>query len=128
MAGKKMKVIVLLAIPVLILGFLAFQGFKNSAAYYYSVAEVSAMELTQNKLRIKGELVKDSVDYDAQSPLLKFSLVEEGHLLPVIYNGVMPDNFTHADEIIVEGKLEASGQFQVSKLMLQCPSKYEGEE
>lgn len=128
MRGKKVKIVLLFMIPVLLLGYLAFRGFQNSAAYYYTISEVSAMEISDSKLRIKGQLVEDSVDYNSEIPLLKFSLTDGDNSLAVVYEGVLPDNFRHADEVIIEGKFNPNREFIVSKLMLQCPSKYEGEE
>src|SRR5690554_1835964 len=64
MPGKKIKIVLLFMIPVLLLGYLAFRGFENSAAYYYTISEVLALETNGSKLRIKGELVEDSVEYN----------------------------------------------------------------
>ena len=128
MGGKKVKIVLLFMIPVLLLGYLAFRGFENSAAYYYTISEISAMEMNDSKLRIKGELVEDSVDYNSEIPLLKFSLTDGNSSLDAVYEGVLPDNFQHADEVIIEGKFNPNREFIVSKLMLQCPSKYEGED
>jgi cytochrome c-type biogenesis protein CcmE len=86
------------------------------------------LEGQEQKLRIKGQLVDESVNYSTSIPLLEFSLTDQESRIDVVYQGVLPDNFHHADEVIVEGKFNSQGQFVVSKLMLQCPSKYEGEE
>lgn len=129
MNSKKTKTLLLLLIPVLILGMLALRAFQDSAAYYYSISEVSALERSATgKLRIKGELVQASVAYDPRIPSLEFTLEEDGNTLPVLYKGVLPDNFQHAEQVIVEGKFDQDSTFIVSKLMLQCPSKYEGDE
>lgn len=66
--------------------------------------------------------------YNAGMPLLQFSLTDGQSHLRASYQGVLPDNFHHSEEVIMEGTFDSSGEFQVSKLMLQCPSKYEGEE
>ncbi|MDI9459114.1 MAG: cytochrome c maturation protein CcmE [Bacillota bacterium] len=126
--NKKVKIVILSLLPVLALGFLAFRAFENSAAYYYTISEAKALEGQEQKLRIKGQLVEDSVDYDSSIPLLEFALTDQDCQIEVVYQGVLPDNFHHADEVIVEGRFNSQGQFMVSKLMLQCPSKYEGEE
>lgn len=126
--GKKVKIVVLLLIPILALGWLAVRAFENSAAYYYTISEVSALENKDQKLRIKGQLVQESVHYNPTIPLLEFALSDEDAQIEAVYQGVLPDNFHHAEEVIVEGKFNSQGTFNVSKLMLQCPSKYEGEE
>lgn len=126
--SKKVKIVLISILPLLVLGFLAFRAFENSAAYYYTISEVAAKEMVEQKVRIKGALVEGSVDYNASIPLLKFALTDGVANVAVVYQGVLPDNFQHADEVIIEGKLNSNGEFMVSKLMLQCPSKYEGEE
>ena len=128
MAKKKLRVVIFALIPVLVLVLLAFRAFEHSAAYYYTISEAKELQAEAQKLRIKGQVVKDSVHYDPSIPLLEFALAHHAAQIDVIYGGVLPDNFHHAQEVIVEGKFTSGGEFMVSKLMLQCPSKYEGEE
>jgi len=125
---KKLKIFLLSLLPLLLLGFLALRAFEDSAAYYYTISEAKAKEVSEQKLRIKGQLVDDSVTYNASIPLLLFCLTDGESQLKASYQGVLPDNFQHSEEVIMEGTFNSSGEFQVSKLMLQCPSKYEGEE
>lgn len=128
MSRKKTRVLFIALVPILLLGFLAFQAFEDSAAYYYTISEAKAQGSSEQKLRIKGQLVEDSVSYNSSIPLLQFMLTDNDSRIQVSYEGVLPDNFRHADEVIIEGKFDSHGEFVVSKLMLQCPSKYEGEE
>ena len=128
MGKKKVRVVILALIPVFIFVLLAMRAFQNSAAYYYTISEANELRGQEQKLRIKGQVLMESINYDPTVPLLEFSLVDQGSQLDVTYGGVLPDNFHHADEVIVEGKFNSQGQFVVAKLMLQCPSKYEGEE
>ncbi|HHT68950.1 MAG TPA: cytochrome c maturation protein CcmE [Firmicutes bacterium] len=128
MARKKLRILLLSLLPLFVLGFLAFRAFENSAAYYYTISEVQGKDVSEQKLRVKGQLVEDSVVYDASIPLLEFRLTDGNSYMKASYRGVLPDNFHHSEEVIVEGTLHSQGEFTVSKLMLQCPSKYEGEE
>lgn len=128
MAKKKVKVLILSLLAVLVLGFLAFRAFENTAAYYYTISEAKAVSEQRQKLRIKGQLVEESINYDFSVPLLKFTLADEEETINAVYQGVLPDNFHHAQELIIEGNFNSQQEFVVSKLMLQCPSKYEGEE
>ena len=128
MSRKKLGILLFSTLPLLLLGVMAFRAFENSAAYYYTISEVKAQGISERKLRIKGELVNDSVDYNSSIPLLKFALTDGDSQIEVLYPGGLPDNLSHSDELIVEGTFNSDGEFIVSKLMLQCPSKYEGEE
>jgi cytochrome c-type biogenesis protein CcmE len=44
--------------------------------------------------------------------------------LPIVYNGIKPDMFAVERDVIVDGELR-QGTFYASKLLTQCPSKYE---
>lgn len=123
---KKPVVIAASVCAMLLLGFLAFQALENAAVYYYTISEAASLQMNGQKIRIKGEVLQDTVVYDPQKPLLSFSLSDGDSELPVRYQGVMPDNFSHAQEVILEGVLSEAG-LSANKLMLQCPSKYEGE-
>ena len=123
--GKRPVVIGGAILAIMLLGFLAFQAFENAAVYYYTITEAASLEINGQKIRIKGEVLQDTVTYDPQKPLLGFSLSDGHSELPVKYERVMPDNFGHAQEAILEGVLTETG-LNADKLMLQCPSKYEG--
>jgi cytochrome c-type biogenesis protein CcmE len=48
-------------------------------------------------------------------------------MLPVRYNGVLPDMFAADRDVIVEGKVEG-GVFHAKTLLTTCPSKYESDQ
>ncbi|ACL69135.1 cytochrome c maturation protein CcmE [Halothermothrix orenii] len=125
----KTKVIILTLIIVLVVSYTTYISFNNSATYYYTISEARGLEGIRQHLRIKGNLIKDSVKWSPDLSELKFTLTDGQHNLKMIYSGVVPDNFKHSREVIVEGKFIENDVFRVTKLMLQCPSKYEkGEE
>lgn len=118
----------ILAVGMVLFGFLLFNGFRESAAFYYTIDELSAAEASTRTVRVKGMLEADSVHYVPSGPYLEFVLSDGSHQLKARYHGAAPDNFMHADEVIVEGQQSLGEPFHVSKLMLQCPSKYEVED
>lgn len=126
---KKAKVtlgVVLIAAAVV---FLMVTAFGNSSMYYLTVDEALAKgsEITGRPIRLNGGIQQNSIQFDIQQPLLTFNLTgDKGGLVKVAYKGVKPDNMAHATQAIVEGKLRQDGTFVANKLMLSCPSKYEG--
>ena len=44
--------------------------------------------------------------------------------LPIVYHGIKPDMFAVERDVIVDGEFR-DGTFYASKLLTQCPSKYE---
>ena len=50
---------------------------------------------------------------------------EEGESMKVVHTGQVPQNFDHADNIVLIGKYDAgAGQFVADKVLVKCPSKY----
>ncbi|MBP2241499.1 cytochrome c-type biogenesis protein CcmE [Cytobacillus eiseniae] len=99
--------------------------------------EIAIEELLNNKDSFKDEyvmtqglLIEDSVQWNADKIELRFEIVEDGRdrILPVIYNGVKPDNFSEDVIVIVEGFLNEKGEFEAERVQTKCPSKYEGED
>ena len=126
---KKRKVtlgVLLIAAAVV---FLMVTAFGNSSMYYLTVDEALAKgnEIMDRPVRLNGTIQQDSVQFDIQQPLLTFNLTgDKGGMVKVSYKGVKPDNMAQATQAIVEGKLGRDGTFVANKLMLSCPSKYEG--
>ncbi len=118
---------------LLFVGFLAFQMIHatiTTGAYYLTVAEVQnqAATLAGQRVRVSGEVVADSEDWNAQAITLKFAIHDEsGEQLPIVFYGPRPDNFQRAASAIVEGQLQPDGSFLAETLLLKCPSRYEEE-
>ncbi|MGE5591644.1 MAG: cytochrome c maturation protein CcmE [Bacillota bacterium] len=127
--NKKTKVTLGVLLIAAAIVFLMITAFGNSSMYYLTVDEALAKsgEITGRPVRLNGGIQQDSVTFDIQQPLLVFNLTSEtGSTLKVAYRGVKPDNMAQATQAIVEGKLLSDGTFDATKLMLSCPSKYEG--
>jgi cytochrome c-type biogenesis protein CcmE len=119
---------------LLFVGFLAFQMIQatiTTGAYYMTVAEVQgqAAELGGQRIRVSGNVVADSEDWNAQEITLKFKISDESGngQLPIVFYGPRPDNFARAASAIIEGELQPDGTFLAETLLLKCPSRYEEE-
>lgn len=117
-----------IAIVVAALGFLVLSAFSGGTTYFYTVDEVRERGPAAygRALRVQGDIVPSSVQYDLSGPLLRFRIRgPEGAELDVVYRGIRPDNMNQAVSAIVEGRLDNGGVMQATKLMMQCPSRYE---
>ena len=112
------------------LSILIFAGLNSCSVYYYTVSEI--IEKGEAKygenVRVSGNVVEDSIDWDAQKPELRFAIADESSSLPVIYIGTMPHTFEANKEIVVEGEYNADGVFHADELVMKCTSKYESED
>lgn len=127
---RRKKVLFAGVVVAVAIGFLAYMGFSQFATYYVTVSEFveKGDSVYEKQIRVAGYVVPESVDRDTENLTLSFTLADEGASLPVVYKGVVPDTFRPDSDIVVDGKLDAQGVFQASKLITKCPSKYESTE
>jgi cytochrome c-type biogenesis protein CcmE len=109
------------------LGYVAFSG---AAMYYLSVDELMARGASAygEEVRVSGHVQPDSVEREPSTNTLRFVMADKnstsGNLLSVVYSGVVPDAFKDDADVVLEGRLSASGTFEADNLLVKCPSKY----
>lgn len=119
-----------------VVGYLAVTGMKDSMMYYYTpdelAAKVTADPTVRNVgARVGGRVVPGSVQYDARTLDLRFTVVDIASgrtTFPVQYNGSLPDTFQEGRDVVVEGRLNAAGTFEATKVLTKCGSRYEAVE
>jgi cytochrome c-type biogenesis protein CcmE len=115
---------------LLLLGFIgfSFMAFKDSMTPY--VPFERAREGTR-MVQVAGALEKGSSAYVAESESLFFTLKDpqSSETLRVRYKGLKPANFEEAISIVAIGRFDtAAREFEADKLLVKCPSKYQGAE
>jgi cytochrome c-type biogenesis protein CcmE len=115
---------------LLLLAFAAFSlsSFRQALTPYVSFEQArSAGRMVQ----VAGGLAKGSSHYEMASGSLLFTLRDPHgqQALPVRFHGVKPGNFEDAISIVAIGEYDpAAHEFAASKLLVKCPSKYQGGE
>ncbi|MCE5284622.1 MAG: cytochrome c maturation protein CcmE [Pelosinus sp.] len=100
--------------------FSAF-SFKDSLTPYVTFSEAKSIN---GFVQVKGVLVSGSITQGEGS--LKFTLRDErGEEKVIDYHGATPEGLEQSTSIVAVGKLK-NGQFTAEKLLLKCPSKYQG--
>lgn len=132
--------------------YLIISSTQVSAQYFLTVDELNAKAggFVDKNIRISGAIIGDTIQYDAQTLTLSFTVAhvpgdnaeieKEGGLavvlhqavidpnrnkLKVIYVGVKPDLMRNEAQAIMTGHLGADGVFHADELLLKCPTKYE---
>jgi cytochrome c-type biogenesis protein CcmE len=109
---------------------LAFVGFGLSAFQKTLTPYLSFDDAKKAKgvVQVMGALDKESDRYDDKTEQLSFELIDpNGHRMPVVYRGLRPGNFKDAISIVAIGRYEG-GRIEAEKLLVKCPSKYQGAE
>jgi cytochrome c-type biogenesis protein CcmE len=117
------KRVIIVLIIVVAFGAFMFSSLVRSCSPHVSFDKAKS----GSNVQIFGKIDTGEVVFDSADLSLSFTLMnEEGESMPVVYHGVVPSNFEYAEEATCVGSWQ-DGKFQADKLLLKCPSKYEGE-
>ena len=126
--GKK-KFIIGAVIVVIAIVVLALNAFSEGATYYLTTGELAAKgdDAYGQSVRVAGGITPGSINIDASTRTLRFSVQDDDGSLPVVYQGTVPDTFQEGNDVVVEGALGNDGVFQADTIVVKCPSRYEPE-
>jgi cytochrome c-type biogenesis protein CcmE len=130
-ANKKIKFIVGGLVIVGLIVYLIASSISSAGAYYREVGEVLAQGtiLEGKNLRVSGNVVTESIAYDAATLDLNFRISDPADptkTIPIHFHGVQPDQMTReGSSAIVEGQMRPDGTVEANNLLLKCPSRYE---
>jgi cytochrome c-type biogenesis protein CcmE len=109
---------------------LAFVGFGLTAFQKTLTPYLTFDEARKARglVKVMCGLVKLSDRYDTAKQELSFELLDQnGRRMPVVYRGIKPGNFRDAISIVAIGRYK-DGRIDAEKLLVKCPSKYQGAE
>jgi cytochrome c-type biogenesis protein CcmE len=104
-------------------------SFKQALTPYVDYGEARAAG--SRMVQIAGALEKGSSAYESGPGALCFTLRDpkSKETVRVRYHGVKPGNFEDAISIVAIGRYDRTSQeFAADKLLVKCPSKYQGAE
>ena len=104
---------------------LGVTAFQKTLTPYVSFDEAKK---SKGVVQVMGSLDKTSDQYDTAKEELRFELLDaSGGRMPVTYRGIKPGNFKDAISIVAIGSYKG-GRIEAEKLLVKCPSKYQGAE
>ena len=108
------------------IAYLAVAGAQQAHVYHLTVDQFLANgQYRGQRVRLCGT-VDDKLFFSSPASLTaNFTLKGASAQLPVQYHGVIPGLFQAGRDVIIEGQLNAGGQFIADVMMTKCASKYE---
>ena len=104
---------------------LGITSFQETLTPYVSF---EAARGADGAVQVMGSLDKTSDRYDDGRQELSFDLLDEhGGRMRVAYSGTRPANFKDAISIVAIGSYR-NGRIEAERLLVKCPSKYQGAE
>jgi cytochrome c-type biogenesis protein CcmE len=55
-----------------------------------------------------------------------FNITDGQTVIKVVFKGALPQGFKEGEQVVVIGKPVSSGTIESYKMLIKCPSKYEG--
>lgn len=122
----QLKYLIGAVVIVGVIGYLIFFGLTQTSQWSINVSELKAKgsAVVGQGVRVSGQLQANSVQKDVEDNKIAFVMTDGANQLPVTYNGVVPDTFERAIQVVAEGKLNPDGSFTASTVLAKCPSKY----
>jgi cytochrome c-type biogenesis protein CcmE len=107
---------------------LAFDSVSNYVNPYLSVSQVALnLERYSGKsIQVMG-IVESGSFMRGDGGTIQFILTDGQQSLPVQFTGTTPQNFNEGKDIVAVGSLTDEASLEAAKILVKCPSKYEGE-
>jgi cytochrome c-type biogenesis protein CcmE len=128
MSHKTAKLGITGVVLVLALGGLFYTTLSEGTEYYKHVDEVMGQPANWygKRLQLHGFVEKGSIRRKRDSLDYKFTVHNNGVVVPATYSGIVPDTFKDDAEVVVRGRLGPDGfSVEPNGVMAKCPSKYE---
>lgn len=115
-------------ILLLISAGLAFDSLTNYLNPYLSVTQVASnLDRYEGKnIQVMGVVAIGSI-IRGDEGITRFAITDGSGSLDVTHVGTLPQNFDQGKDIVVVGTFKGGEAIDASKILMKCPSKYEGE-
>lgn len=123
---KTLGLILGIAIIAGALGYLAFGKLESNIVYFVTPTELLAKGDTAfgKPVRLGGMVKNGTIEWNAQSTLLKFQMKDGSHEITIISHETPPQMFQDEMGVVVEGKLASNGVFNADRLMVKHGNEY----
>lgn len=124
--GRRLALIAGVVVLLSGFGYLLWGGIGESLVYFLTPTELSAKgsDGYEVPIRLGGMVVPGSVEWDAEALDLRFRLADDQREIEVHSTAAPPQMFREGIGVIVEGKLQKSGVFQATNLMVKHSNEY----
>ena len=127
MKPRTRRALMLLALLGLLAGAsaLVLNAFRSNLVFFFSPTQVARSEAPAGRsFRLGGLVEAGSVQRDAASLSLRFTVTDGAHRVPVAYTGLLPDLFQEGKGVVAQGRLEPGGMFRADTVLAKHDENY----
>jgi cytochrome c-type biogenesis protein CcmE len=102
---------------------LVLNAFQNNLLYFFSPSQIASGKAPVGKIfRVSGHVRTGSIRPFGWRP--RFEISDDEKLLPVLYDGKLPDLFIEGRGVVAQGYLDARGTFVASEVLAKHDENY----
>ncbi|HAZ60642.1 MAG TPA: cytochrome c maturation protein CcmE [Gammaproteobacteria bacterium] len=98
---------------------------SENLLFFYTPSQVAAGEVPADRtVRVGGLVVSGSIERNPDSLAVRFQVTDMARVVPVSYEGILPDLFREGQGIIAQGRIDANGVFQATEVLAKHDENY----
>jgi cytochrome c-type biogenesis protein CcmE len=122
---KRFVFVGLAVVGVGIAASLALSALQNNIAYFFSPAQVQAGEHPADAVfRVGGLVVEDTLKRQPDGLTVRFDVTDNAAVVPVSYNGILPDLFGEGQGVVAKGRMGGDGVFHADEVLAKHDESY----
>src|SRR5215472_381643 len=104
---------------------LVLNAFSDSLVFFYSPSDLKTKSVPQGRmLRIGGLVEEASVKRAGDGKTVTFRITDGSAAVPVTYSGALPDLFREGQGVVIEGRLDGSGDVRAASVLAKHDERY----
>jgi cytochrome c-type biogenesis protein CcmE len=103
---------------------LVLYAMNDSIVFFYAPADVEAKAVKPGTRFRLGGLVKEGSVQRGEGQTVTFEVADGQRMVPVRYQGALPDLFREGQGVVTEGSLDASGVFRADTVLAKHDETY----
>jgi cytochrome c-type biogenesis protein CcmE len=122
--GRRLA-LVATAVGVLSLALgLVLYAMRDSIVFFHAPSDIAAKGVQPGTRLRLGGLVKEGSIKRGENQQIAFEVMDAGAVLPVRFQGILPDLFREGQGVVAEGVLEPSGAFRADTVLARHDESY----
>ncbi len=102
---------------------LVLNAFNSNLVFFYTPTQIASKEAPQGRtFRVGGMVVTGSVLRDGLT--VRFNVTDTAKVVPVRYQGVLPDLFKEGKGVVAQGQLGPDGVFVAREVLAKHDENY----
>ncbi len=103
---------------------LMLSAFRDFIVFFNSPSEVLQKQIGPGVRMRLGGLVKDGSLVRGNNLRIRFDVTDGKSVLPVVYQGILPDLFREGQGVVAEGALDRDGIFDADTILAKHDESY----